>query len=222
MITDGVRFESDRDGSETVTDKGGKPAPSAAATRRLNVGDALILIAALCLGLAGIRDRIRTLPSRAYWWADECRKFRQDLTSVPPMSPEDYEFSVHSLAFYISDECQAWLLGTLIGLTPAQILLRMRQPRAPWHSLLRQPGFMACLAALCGYLVDQGWDRTLRLGVARFPFWTSLAVLSVWAVLLLFRQAQAEKSWIDRLGRALGVGWIVAGFWSQLEQVYFW
>jgi hypothetical protein len=42
------------------------PAPILAEPRRFNVGDALILMAALCLGLSGIRDRVRTLSWRVF------------------------------------------------------------------------------------------------------------------------------------------------------------
>ena len=44
---------------------------TAAAARRLNVGDALILVAALGLGISGIRDRIRTFSPRAVAWRQE-------------------------------------------------------------------------------------------------------------------------------------------------------
>jgi hypothetical protein len=193
-----------------------------AAARRLNVGDALILVAALGLGISGIRERIQTFSQRAVAWRQEYTRFRNDLASVPAISQDEADFAFRSLVVQVSDECQAWFLSMLVGLTPAQILMRLRRPRPEWRSLLRQPGFMACSAALIGYLIDQGWDRSIQLGFARFPFWTSLAPLIVWAILLLLRRCRAEKSWIDRLGRVLGACWIVAGFWSQLEQYYFW
>lgn len=89
-----------------------EPASATTSTRRFNVGDTLILIAALCLGLSGIRDRIRTLPARAGWWIDEYKRFQAEAASVPPMSDEDYTFSVRSLEFYLSDEFQAWLTSS--------------------------------------------------------------------------------------------------------------
>ena len=60
---------------------------TAAAARRLNVGDALILVAALGLGISGIRDRIRTFSPRAVAWRQEYTTFRNDLASVPADQP---------------------------------------------------------------------------------------------------------------------------------------
>jgi hypothetical protein len=191
-------------------------------TRRFNVGDALILIAALCLGLSGNRDRILTLITRAHWWQQELESYQSDLTSVPPLDQKELDFSLRSLVVQASDEGQAWFTSVLVGLTPAQILLRLRRPRPDWRRLFGQPGFMASLAAAAGYVIERGWDDSARLGFAPFPFWTSLLVLAVWTILLGLKRCRAEQSWIDRLGRALGAGWILAGFWAQLEQYYFW
>jgi len=197
-----------------------QPMTAAVNTRRFNLGDALILMAALCVGLSGIRDRIRTFPARTSWWLDEYRRFRDDLASVPPMSQEDYDFSVRSLVFYVADECQAWLISSLVGLTVAQVLLRLRRPRPEWRTLVRQPGFVACCAGSIGFCIDRGWVPFLRFESIHFPFMTSLAVLLAWSALLGLRRCRGERSWIDRLGRLAGAGWIVAGFWSQLVQVY--
>jgi hypothetical protein len=197
-------------------------ASAAGSTRRFNVGDTLILIAALCLGLSGIRDRVRTLPARASWWIDEYKRFQAEAASLPPMSDEDYVFSVRSLEFYLSDEFQAWLTSGLIALTSAQLLMRLRRPRPEWRRLLRQPGFVACTAAAIGFCIDKGWVPFIRFESLRFPFMTAMAVLVAWSILFGLRQCLAEKSWIDRLGRVVGVGWIVSGVYSQIEQYYLW
>jgi hypothetical protein len=39
-----------------------------------------------------------------------------------------------------------------------------------------------------------------------------LSVLASWMTLLVRRQRHAEPSWVDRLGRAMRVAWIVSGF----------
>jgi hypothetical protein len=198
------------------------PPLTAEITRRFHLFDALILVAALGLGLSGIRDRILTLIPRAYWWHQELESYQNDVISVPPLDQKELDFSLRSLVVQASDEGQAWFMSVLIGLTPAQILLRLRRPRPGWCVLFRQPGFMACLAAVAGYLIDRGWDDSIRPGFAPFPFWTALSVLVVWAILLGLKRCRPEQSWIDRLGRTLGAGWVVAGFWSQLEEYYFW
>lgn len=190
--------------------------------RRFNVGDALILLAALGLGLSSIRDRIGTLAPRAQGWSQDYRRYQDELAKVPPVDAAELDFARRSLCVQVSDEGKAWILSVLIGLTPAQILLRLRRPRPGWRNLVRQPGFIACLAAVAGYLLDRGWDPSVRLGFAPFPFWTSMSVLAAWGILVLSRRGQAEESWIDRLGRVLGAAWVVAGFWSELEQFYWW
>ena len=60
------------------------PENTSAQPRLFNVGDALILMGALCLGLSGIRDRVRTLPWRAFWWFGEYRRFRAEATRGCP------------------------------------------------------------------------------------------------------------------------------------------
>jgi hypothetical protein len=198
------------------------PPVSTETTRRFNVGDSLILLAAICLGIAGIRDRILTFVPRVHRWNQDLDRYLDDRASAPPVDPEELDFSLRSLVIEASDEGQAWLLSVLVGLTPAQILLRLRRPRPGWRDLVHQPGFIACLAAVAGYLIDRGWDDSIGLRFAAFPFWTSMAVLAAWALLLILKRCRAERRWIDRLGRVLGTAWIVAGFWPQLEHYYFW
>ena len=119
---------------------------AALAARRINVGDALILIAALGLGLSGIRDRIRTFSPRAVAWSQEYTRYRNDLASVPPINQEESDFARRSLIVQVSDECQAWFVSMLVGLTPAPSCCGCGV-RPEWWSLIRQPGFTACLAA---------------------------------------------------------------------------
>jgi hypothetical protein len=38
-----------------------------------------------------------------------------------------------------------------------------------------------------------------------------MAVLTSWMTLIVGRRWRAEPTWVDRLGRAVGVFWIVAG-----------
>jgi hypothetical protein len=191
-------------------------------TRRFNVGDALVLIAALCTGLAGIRDRIRTLPQRTLRWIEDYRQFRNQLGGTPPMSPEDYQFAVQSLVFYLSDEGRTWLSSSLIGLTGAQVVMRLRRPRPDWQTLSRQPGFLACCSAIIGYCLNRGWVPFVRFESLEPPLLTALGVVVAWSVLRVSRRWKPEGSWLDRLGIVVGIGWIAAETWSLLEQSYLW
>lgn len=190
--------------------------------RRFSIGDALILMAALCVGLSGIRERIQTFPTRAHRWFGDYRRFQAELAGPAPMSPEDYRFTVNSLAFYVSDEGQAWLSSVLIGLTPAQVLMRLKRPRPNLKSLGSQPGFVGCCGALMGYTIDRGWILYLRFPVLLPPLLTTLGVVVAWAILPILSRWEPEASWIDRLGIGVGMGWIVAESWSLLEQAYLW
>ena len=181
----------------------------------------MILVAALCLSLREFAIG-SAAAAAADWWIDEYRRFQVEAASLPPMSDEDYQFSVRSLEYYLSDEFQTWLTAALIALTSAQLLMRLRRPRPEWHRLIRQPGFVACGAAAIGFCIDKGWVPYIRLESLHFPFMTTLAVLIAWSALLGLRVCLAEKSWIDRLGRLVGVGWIISGPISQIEQYYLW
>jgi hypothetical protein len=109
------------------------------------------------------------------------------------------------------------------------LTFRLRRPRPPIRVLARQPGAVACFAAvashfksLCGALL-LSWslgdvDEISRVGSA---IWYSLSsagttpsnvVLVCWILLAASRRWLAEPGWIDRSGRVLGWLWIATGF----------
>jgi hypothetical protein len=84
------------------------------------------------------------------------------------------------------------MLYFLYFLLPAFLILRMRRPRPPMHSLVRQPGFAACAAPVACYLTVLPW------------FLVAAATPLAWFFLAVTRRWAAEPTWIDRLGRILG------------------
>jgi hypothetical protein len=60
-----------------------------------------------------------------------------------------------------------------------------------------------------------GWDNTWRLALGYHPMFVptliGLAVSVSWMTMLVGRRWRAEPSWVDRLGRSLGVFWIMGG-----------
>jgi len=117
-----------------------------------------------------------------------------------------------------------WMLGLLV--------LRLRQPHPPRRLLARQPGLVACAAALAGLLPGGLWS----LSVAEFrgPAWSRLrfpeqwfgvidfvapAVVGAWLALALSRRWRAEPGWIDRAGRLLGVFWVVSFVLLELHRL---
>jgi hypothetical protein len=108
----------------------------------------------------------------------------------------------------------------------ALIPIRLARPRPPWRRLARQPGFVACwaIAAVLALGLVEGLFRVAfqggfkqwggvwpfhalwELGVVfRGPF----AVAAAWLALALAGRWSPEASWIDRLGRALGLAWVI-------------
>jgi hypothetical protein len=103
------------------------------------------------------------------------------------------------------------LCPVLVGLTVAQPVMRLRRPRPSLSRLVRQSGFVACLicaVTLVGllFIVGDGWFSGLTLSL---PLTRGILLILIWPILGL-PPWNAERSWIDRLGRAVGCGWIVA------------
>lgn len=114
----------------------------------------------------------------------------------------------------------------------AVIGLRLRRPRPRWRRLGSQPGFVACVAMLVTLIPGLLWIATIyhRPGFRR-PLgfeqawgcvieWADSAVLGAWFALVVSRRWRPERSWIDRLGRILGLYWLLLIFaWFALQWV---
>ena len=115
------------------------------------------------------------------------------------------------------------MLHSLYFLLPAYLILRLKRPRAPLRSLIRQPGLAAC-AALCAVLLVVLLLRVLvpPRGLTGEVFSVgSLALIVVaaplaWVGLMMTHQWHPEPHWIDRLGRVLGGLWTVAALAALL------
>jgi hypothetical protein len=102
-------------------------------SRPFGLGDAMILIVALALGLALagpgiliIADAISSVPRSHLWtWAG---------------------------AVQLGRFLNIVVLNFLFFLIPACLILRLRHPRAPLRSLIHQPGFAACAAPFAFFL----------------------------------------------------------------------
>lgn len=111
--------------------------------------------------------------------------------------------------------------------TLAVIPIRLLGSRSKWCRLTHQPGLLAACAvavtmALAGLPVvvvevafGAGWMETLEWAfdednVTLVTKYGGLAVSASWMTLLVGRRWRAESSWVDRLGRGLGICWIVA------------
>jgi hypothetical protein len=164
--------------------------------RSFSLGDAMILILTLALGLGLaqpyivlIANDIQTAPNKYFQSLDGTVSLGRSLNLI--------------------------VLYFLYFMLPAFLILRLRRPRPPMHSLVCQPGFAACAAPVSCYLaalplfmlgsfVSAG-EVIYLAGLILIASATPLA----WFFLAVTRRWVAEPSWIDRLGRILGALWMV-------------
>jgi hypothetical protein len=164
-------------------------------SRPFTLGDAMIVIIALALGLAIARPGIGLV-------VDSIR------------SDPKYPFRTWAGAVSLGRILNLLLLNFLVILQPAFLILRLRRPRAPLRSLIGQPGFAACAAPIAIFLAILPFEL-LPTGIARQVMEIAAQVLIVaavplaWVYLLVTRRWAPEPSWIDRAGRVLGAIWMI-------------
>lgn len=184
------------------------PDPEPRRERRFGLGDSLILLAAVALTLGALREMhwFDRFPSRfAYWWNGSLSLLGLRSWGLPGLTRRQLTWLV---AGQVVDEILVQLLATvLLSLTLAQPFLRLRHPRPPRRQFLRQSGLVVCLGMILGALiaVDARWVAGVDPG---YGFGSAWAALLLWPLLGVFPW-RSEASWIDRLGRATGWGWII-------------
>jgi hypothetical protein len=182
------------------------PAPG-----RFSLGDALILVIALSITLERFRsiNWFRSFPSSLA----ECWRLLSQLVNLSPwihVLGYTQPTLTELFALVIDGLLLRTLCPVLLGLMIAQPMLRLRQPRPPLSQVVRQSGFVICLIgiALVCLLLSMGewWFSGLALTLGM----TRVIILSMIWPLLGSHPWQTERSWIDRLGRGVGFGWIIA------------
>jgi hypothetical protein len=182
------------------------------APRRFSLGDALILTIALSISLERFRSIhwFRAFPASVV----VCWRAVSQLVGLSPWiyfpSYTRQGLLMELPAIVIGQLLLPTLCPVLLGLMIAQPMLRLRRPRPPLSQVVRQSGFVTCLigiALVCLLLPMGDWwfsGFTLTLGLTR-----TVILLMIWPLLGL-RPWRTERSWIDRLGRCVGWGWIIA------------
>ena len=131
----------------------------------------------------------------------------------------------------------------MISATLLTLAFRLRKPRPRWRRLASQPGLVASLVT--GLALVAGYVFACALYAIRPPFqragfftspvddmlictfsyaWAPLAgfgVVVAWGLLAIMGRWRAEASWIDRLGRAVGVASIALGAIGGYFAIYF-
>jgi hypothetical protein len=162
--------------------------------RKLSVADVMILVAATAVGLALTRayfgEYFQARPIREHQW------LRWAIVAG----------SLQSIYY----------LPILASWSVALVVLRLRPPRPRLRRLAWRPGWVATCAAATAltigwlmvtiqhYTGHRGWhlveSSVHPVGVAVTAAWVNLAACGRW---------RPEAEWIDRLGRVVGVCWIV-------------
>jgi hypothetical protein len=179
--------------------------------RKFTLTDAMVLIAAIGVAFVLIRQYLDYLYGRNF-------------ALTPPGS--------FALTSY-------WKYGTFLSrvlaplatsLSLALWVLRIRPPRPSRRRLFRQPGMVACTAAVLGTVIfllkvflnkfflywdNSGMQRLDAVWFVRLPLNGEIVAVT-WIVLILSGFWRSEPSWIDRAGRALGVYWILTALFFDL------
>jgi hypothetical protein len=114
----------------------------------------------------------------------------------------------------------------LLSWSWAIVVARLIRPRPALWRVGRQPGFVACLAVGVFSLTRWCYEIPVWLHlrnkynqinylvatfiVAPWPSLVCPAIIVAWLTLALCGSWSPEASWIDRLGRAMGVFWLSA------------
>jgi hypothetical protein len=165
--------------------------------RRFSLGDGMIVVAALALFCALMRswililglaiDRLKVVPG------------------VPPVAGTPPPIDPLSFALVVwSGVPTSLVIGFL-----AFGVMRLRRPRPPFRVVALQPGMVALWAVAFHFGMQVLFFTTSGSGPTLWPTMVlSCIVLPVaWAALKLTKRWSPEPSWIDRLGRVLGICW---------------
>lgn len=185
--------------------------------RSFRISDALALVAATGLGLAGCR---LWLSLSGY-----------DLGDLFPTGDQPLVLGLMTALWAVPGS-----LILLLSWTSATLLLRLRAPRPQRRHLWCQPGFLACVGAVFVFawtsfgvgsslalesllmnpadLSRLTYDDLVRsfvlilLHKRQVPENVGGAVLLIWLVTWASGRCRPEPSWLDRSGRLLGVVWV--------------
>jgi hypothetical protein len=178
--------------------------------RKANIGDAMILMVALGVGLALCRTP----------WSQISQWFS---LITPTLGPVGTAWTTEiarrqGMRYLVIQGCVALFCCFLVPLTPALLVARLRWPRPPLRNLAFQPGFVASVALCLTAIIIGDTDLTF-FELAELPPLIGMllpgsAVLVSWLILIAARRWHTEASWIDRSGRLVGAFWLATIPWS--------
>jgi hypothetical protein len=104
---------------------------------------------------------------------------------------------------------QVVLTIALLSLAVAYVWIRLIPPHLPWPDMIRQPG-MLLLILLIGVALLCAALSAIAPKVAQPTIVIALALGLSWCAACYHYRSRAEPGWIEGLGRAFGIGLLVA------------
>jgi len=201
--------------------------------RPFRLTDLMVLIAALAVGFGVVREGASKARAAGYAGYILPIGVPEWLAGPPALGNVLRERYVWvPLGDWRSGDAATRLMGAwttlgpcLLAATLATIGLRLWPPRPPARELWGQPGWVGCVVAVstvgvclapCAVYALQTGSRLWILDLFEYaivfgPIAAALGIVVAWLVLLVSRRWRAGRSWIDRLGRLLAVGYVAAG-----------
>ncbi len=184
--------------------------------------DLVILIAASAL----VMRMGLGYPERLAWRLGQLRDaLAYELLPDRPYPPYYRNIKRSDMRWYVA--VNTWFIVAegmsllLVAVTPALLLIRLRRPRPGWRALMRQPGFVAVVAAVVGFWAFW-YGGYYGVPVPRPSILSGSAVLLAWAFLAATGLREREPGWVDRAGRLVGFVWIALGTITASEYWWIW
>jgi hypothetical protein len=118
-----------------------QPAPEPMTERPFTVADGLVLIGAMAVGLAFVRG----------WESPRWCSLGMGIIPGQTLSPA-------RRILHATEVAASWTIPFALSLTVALLILRLRPPRPPIRRIARQPGVVACSAALAAVVFRLGQE----------------------------------------------------------------
>jgi hypothetical protein len=196
-------------------ERDGSSPRAAAPRRRFQIADAMILVAATAMGCGLMLSIARMAKRSPYDW------FAELISQEPWYDLVADSGKITALALLT--------MPLVVMVTLALLPIWLVGTRLRFRRLARRPGLMASCAsslamvflalpvlvgALAGGVRCDGLSRLLALeeGILSATIFGGLAVLVSWMTLVVGGRWRSEATWLDRLGRAMGLYWIMAAF----------
>ena len=191
-------------------------------SRKFRLFDAVILVAAVAVGLAWVRaEQVREVFLRRFG----AGRFQRPYIILA--------FGWFGEACFAAD---GYIIPCAATLTLAITALTFEHHRRALGRVTRQPGASACIAASLAILLEVlqgcletfrsivvlGWkledlrphihfDWSMSLIPTVTPTRSGLAVAVVWGILLLGGRRSRASNWLELIGRVVGLFWIARG-----------